>query len=122
METMYQRNKIQEESLHYETLKHTGEMPIMGVNTFLNPQPTEETEEIQLARSTDDEKYIQINDLELFHRFNQAEREPALKKLRNAVLNDENTFEALMDCTKVCSLGQVTQELYRLGGQYRRNM
>ena len=122
METMYQRNKIQEESLHYETLKHTGEMPIMGVNTFLNPQPPEETEEIQLARSTDDEKYMQINDLELFHRFHQAEREPALKKLRNAVLNDENTFEALMDCAKVCSLGQVTQELYRLGGQYRRNM
>jgi methylmalonyl-CoA mutase len=122
METMYQRNKIQEESLHYETLKHTGEMPIMGVNTFLNPQPPEETEEIQLARSTDDEKYMQINDLELFHRFHQADREPALKKLRNAVLNDENTFEALMDCAKVCSLGQVTQELYRLGGQYRRNM
>ena len=94
----------------------------MGVNTFLNPQPPEETEEIQLARSTDDEKYMQINDLELFHRFHQAEREPALKKLRDAVLNDENTFEALMDCAKVCSLGQVTHELYRLGGQYRRNM
>ena len=66
METMYQRNKIQEESLHYETLKHTGEMPIMGVNTFLNPQPPEETEEIQLARSTDDEKHMQINDCLLY--------------------------------------------------------
>ena len=97
-------------------------MRIMGLNTLLNPQPTDDTEEIQLARSTDDEKRMQINDLELFHRFHQADREPALKKLRNAVLNDENTFEALMDCAKVCSLGQVTQELYRLGGQYRRNM
>ena len=122
METMYQRNKIQEESLHYETLKHTGEMPIMGVNTFLNPHPREEIEEIQLARSTDDEKKMQISDLDLFHRYHEAEQEPALGKLREAVLKNENTFEALMDCARVCSLGQVTRELYGLGGQYRRNI
>ena len=122
METMYQRNKIQEESLYYETLKHTGELPIMGVNTFLNPNPHEAMEEIQLARSTDDEKKMQISDLDLFHRYHEAEQEPALGKLREAVLKNENTFEALMDCARVCSLGQVTRELYRLGGQYRRNM
>jgi len=122
METMYQRNKIQEESLLYETLKHSGELPLVGINTFLNPTPQAEAEEIELARSTDDEKQWQIRDLEHFQNFHAEARESALDQLREAALHNGNTFAALMECAKVCSLGQVTQELYQLGGQYRRNM
>ncbi len=122
METMYQRNKIQEESLLYETLKHSGELPLVGINTFLNPAPQTEDEEIELARSTEDEKQWQIRDLEHFQSFHAETREKALDQLRKAALHGGNTFAALMDCAKVCSLGQVTQELYQLGGQYRRNM
>jgi len=122
METMYQRNKIQEESLLYETLKHSGELPLIGINTFLNPTPQAEAEEIELARSTNDEKQWQIRDLEHFQNFHAEARESALDQLREAALHNGNTFAALMECAKVCSLGQVTQELYQLGGQYRRNM
>jgi len=122
METMYQRNKIQEESLLYETLKHSGELPLVGINTFLNPTPQAEAEEIELARSTNDEKQWQIRDLEHFQNFHAEARESALDQLREAALHNGNTFAALMECAKVCSLGQVTQELYQLGGQYRRNM
>jgi len=122
METMYQRNKIQEESLLYETLKHSGELPLVGINTFLNPTPQAEAEEIELARSTNDEKQWQIRDLEHFQNFHAEARESALDQLREAALHNGNTFAALMECAKVCSLGQVSQELYQLGGQYRRNM
>ncbi len=122
METMYQRNKIQEESMYYETLKHSGELPLIGINTFLNPNPQEEEAEIELARSTEEEKAWQIRDLEHFHQFHADSREGALQQLRDAALSGGNTFEALMECARVCSLGEVTQELYQLGGQYRRNM
>ncbi|MGA1599095.1 MAG: methylmalonyl-CoA mutase family protein [bacterium] len=122
METMYQRNKIQEESMHYEMLKHSGELPLIGINTFLNPNPQIEDDEIELARSTDEEKDWQIRDLERFQQFHAEAGEVALQQLRDAALSGGNTFEALMECARVCSLGQVTQELYQLGGQYRRNM
>ncbi len=122
METMYQRNKIQEESLHYEALKHSGELPIMGVNTFLNPQPQAECGELELARSTEEEKRMQIRDLEVFQSFHAQEADRALSKLRDVVLHHGNTFAAFLECAGVCSLGQVTTELFRLGGQYRRNM
>ena len=93
----------------------------MGVNTFLNPRPSEESEEIELARSTDEEKQMQIRNLEQFKQFHAPEREPAMEKLRDAALKGENTFDALMECARVSSLGQVSEELYHLGGQYRRN-
>ncbi|MDC0230235.1 methylmalonyl-CoA mutase family protein, partial [Deltaproteobacteria bacterium] len=122
METMYQRNKIQEESIYYETLKHTGELPIMGVNTFLNPKPDKSETEIELARSTDEEKNMQISDLERFHKFHVAERDSMMKQLSKTALNNGNIFEDLMDAVQVCSLGEITNQLYQLGGQYRRNM
>ena len=122
METMYQRNKIQEESIYYETLKHTGELPIMGVNTFLNPKPDKSETEIELARSTDEEKNMQISDLERFHEFHAAERDSMMQQLSETALNNGNIFEDLMDAVQVCSLGEITNQLYQLGGQYRRNM
>ena len=122
METMYQRNKIQEESLYYETLKHSGELPIMGVNTFLNPNPPQEDAEIELARSTEEEKAMQIRDLEQFHQFHEAEQHTMMQRLSDAALDNNNLFEVLMDAAQVCSLGQITQHLYQLGGKYRRNM
>ena len=108
--------------MYYETLKHSGELPLIGINTFLNPHPNEEEAEIELARSTEEEKAWQIRDLEHFHQFHGESREAALQQLRDAALSGGNTFEALMTCAQVCSLGEVTQELYQLGGQYRRNM
>ena len=122
METMYQRNKIQEESMYYETLKHSGELPIMGVNTFLNPDPPKDDMEIELARSTEEEKIMQISDLEKFHQFHASEQEVMMERLSEAALKNGNLFEVLMDAAQVCSLGQITQQLYQLGGQYRRNM
>ena len=98
METMYQRNKIQEESIYYETLKHTGELPIMGVNTFINPKPDKSETEIELARSTDEEKNMQISDLEKFHEFHAAERDSMMQQLSKTALNNGNIFEDLMDC------------------------
>jgi methylmalonyl-CoA mutase len=122
METMYQRNKIQEESLYYETLKHSGKLPIMGVNTFLNPNPPQDDAEIELARSTEEEKAMQIRDLEQFHQFHEAEQHDMMQRLSDAALDNNNLFEVLMDAAQVCSLGQITQHLYQLGGKYRRNM
>ncbi|MDG1860957.1 MAG: methylmalonyl-CoA mutase family protein, partial [SAR324 cluster bacterium] len=122
METMYQRNKIQEESLYYETLKHSGELPIMGVNTFLNPNPAETDTEIELARSTEEEKTMQIHDLENFHKFHSKEQDSMMERLRDAALKNGNIFEVLMESVQVCSLGQITKQLYQIGGQYRRNM
>ena len=119
---MYQRNKIQEESLYYETLKHSGELPIMGVNTFLNPNPPQEDAEIELARSTEEEKTMQIRDLKRFHQFHEAEQNVMIQRLSDAALDNSNLFEVLMDASQVCSLGQITQHLYKLGGKYRRNM
>ena len=122
METMYQRNKIQEESLYYETLKHTGDLPIMGVNTFLNPQPENSENEIELARSTDEEKDMQISDLKKFNEIHADERDTMMQRLSETALNNGNIFEDLMNAVQVCSLGDITNQLYQLGGKYRRNM
>jgi methylmalonyl-CoA mutase len=122
MENMYQRNKIQEESLYYETLKHTGEYPIIGVNTFLSSKgsPTVIPEEV--IRSTTDEKRQQIDNVEAFQQRNTAVSDQALSELKHTAVQNHNIFGALMDAAKVCSLGQLTHALYEVGGQYRRNM
>jgi len=123
METMYQRGKIQEESLYYETLKHNGELPIIGVNTFLEQHSnTDENEPIELIRSTKEEKKQQITQLELFKKLHADESEEALKRLQHVARMNQNIFEELMETVKVCSLGQITNALYEVGGQYRRNM
>ncbi len=121
METMYQRGKIQEESMYYEHLKHSGELPIVGVNTFLNPHPADPGTP-ELIRSSEAEKQQQIVNLEAFHARN-ADRAPAfLGRLKEVARANGNLFEALLDAAKVCSLGQISQALYEVGGQYRRNM
>lgn len=123
MERMYQRGKIQEESLYYESLKHSGELPIIGVNTFKSDSRTvEEEREIELIRSTEDEKLQQINTLSAFQKRNDPESEAALERLRNVARNNGNLFEELMETVKVSSLGQISHALYEVGGQYRRNM
>ena len=122
METMYQRNKIQEESLYYETLKHTGEYPIIGVNTFLSSKgsPTIIPEEV--IRSTKEEKEAQISNLNALQKFNDEMGAEMLRELQLAAINNKNIFEALIEATKYCSLGQITHALFEVGGQYRRNM
>jgi isobutyryl-CoA mutase len=123
MESMYQRGKIQEESLHYESMKHSGELPIIGVNTFLNEKiTTEEEREPELIRSTEDEKLQQINNLKNFQQRNAEETEKALSKLKQTARKNENLFEELMETVKTASLGQISRALYEVGGQYRRNM
>ncbi|WP_119154244.1 fused isobutyryl-CoA mutase/GTPase IcmF [Caldimonas tepidiphila] len=122
METGYQRGKIQEESMHYEMLKHTGEYPIIGVNTFRNPHGDPVPETIELARSTEEEKQSQLQRLEAFHARHAAEAPVQLARLQQAVIENRNVFEVLMDAVRVCSLGQITNALYQVGGQYRRNM
>jgi len=122
METGYQRGKIQEESLHYETLKHSGEHPIVGVNTYRNPSGDPVPEHIELARSTDEEKEGQLTRLAQFQARNAQAAPMALARLRQAVIDEENVFEVLMDAVRVCSLGQITNALFEVGGQYRRNM
>lgn len=122
METMYQRGKIQEESLYYENLKHNGAYPIVGVNTFLNKKGSPTLIPGEVIRATETEKQQQINNLELFKRRNIELSAEALKKLQNTAIAGKNTFEALMDVCKVCSLGEISNALYEVGGQYRRNM
>ncbi|NBW48875.1 MAG: methylmalonyl-CoA mutase [Betaproteobacteria bacterium] len=122
METGYQRGKIQDESMHYEMLKHTGELPIIGVNTFRNPHGDAVLDKLELARSTDDEKQNQLKRLADFHTLHAAESPAMLKKLQQAVIDNRNVFEVLMDAVRVCSLGQITSALFEVGGQYRRNM
>jgi methylmalonyl-CoA mutase len=122
METMYQRSKIQEESLYYETLKHSGEYPIIGVNTFLSAEGSPTVLPREVIRSHTDEKETQIRRLRELHTANEARSATALKKLQEVAMKNENTFEALMEAVKTCSLGQVTNALYEVGGQYRRNM
>jgi methylmalonyl-CoA mutase len=122
METGYQRGKIQDESMTYEMLKHTGELPIIGVNTFRNPHGDQVQDKLELARSTDEEKQSQLRRLEDFHA-RHADKAPAmLKTLQKAVIENKNVFEVLMDAVRVCSLGQITNALFEVGGQYRRNM
>jgi isobutyryl-CoA mutase len=122
METMYQRGKIQEESMHYEMLKHTGEYPIIGVNTFLNSKGSPTVIPGEVIRATEEEKQQQITTLRALHSTYSDQQIVALEKLKQASLDNKNLFNELMDCAKMCSLGQISNSLYRVGGQYRRNM
>ena len=122
METGYQRGRIQDESMHYEMLKHTGELPIIGVNTFRNPHGDAVLDKLELARSTDEEKQNQLKRLADFHALHASEAPAMLKRLQQAVIENGNVFEVLMDAVRVCSLGQITTALFEVGGQYRRNM
>jgi len=122
METMYQRNLIQEESLYYEGLKHTGEYPIIGVNTFLSKNGSPTIIPAEVIRSTTEEKEFQITSVQNFQKRNADKSEAVLKSLKSAAINNQNIFNELMEACKVCSLGQISRALYQVGGQYRRNM
>jgi methylmalonyl-CoA mutase len=122
METGYQRGKIQEESMHYEMLKHSGEYPIIGVNTFRNPHGDPVPAHIELQRSTEAEKQGQLNRLAEFQARHAGEAPALLQRMKNAVIANDNVFEVLMDAVRVCSLGQITEALFEVGGQYRRSM
>ncbi len=122
METGYQRGKIQEESMHYEHKKHDGTYPIIGVNTFLNPKNSGVATEIELARSTDDEKQSQLKRLTDFQQRNAGQSEAWIEKLKQAVIDNRNVFEVMMGAVRYCSLGQISNALYEVGGQYRRSM
>jgi methylmalonyl-CoA mutase len=122
METMYQRSKIQEESLYYETLKHTGEFPIIGVNTFLSSKGSPTVIPAEVIRATEEEKQYQIDMLHNLHQSGAEKVSEQLNSIQDAAINNQNIFEQLMDATKVCSLGQITNALFQVGGQYRRNM
>ncbi len=122
METMYQRSKIQEESLYYETLKHTGEFPIIGVNTFLSSKGSPTVIPAEVIRATEEEKQYQIEMLDNLHQSNQDKVNQQLNTIQETAINNQNIFEQLMEATKVCSLGQITSALFEVGGQYRRNM
>jgi methylmalonyl-CoA mutase len=122
METMYQRSKIQEESLYYETLKHTGEFPIIGVNTFLSSKGSPTVLPKEVIRATEEEKVYQINMLEQMHRTHGDNAREQIRKVQEAAINNRNMFEQLMEACKYASLGQITAALFEVGGQYRRNM
>jgi methylmalonyl-CoA mutase len=122
METGYQRGKIQDESMTYEMRKHTGELPIVGVNTFRNPHGEAAPEKLELARSSDAEKQSQLQRLADFHARHAHDAPAQLLRLQRAVIDNANVFEVLMDAVRVCSLGQITNALFEVGGQYRRNM
>lgn len=123
METQYQRSKIQDESLYYETQKHDGTLPIIGVNTFQNDEAAvEEFDQIPLVRATKEEKEQQIHNLQTFRAKHRQKAEKALKKLQQTALEGDNIFAELMETVKVASLGQITRALYEVGGKYRRNM
>ncbi|NLP58047.1 methylmalonyl-CoA mutase family protein [Lutibacter sp. B1] len=122
METMYQRSKIQEESLYYETLKHNGEFPIIGVNTFLSSKGSPTILPQEVIRATEEEKQYQIKVVENLNSGNSSKVEEQLKLLKHKAINNENIFEQLMEACKVCSIGQITEALFEVGGQYRRNM
>lgn len=122
METMYQRSKIQEESLYYETLKHTGEFPIIGVNTFLSSKGSPTVVPAEVIRATEEEKLFQIQTLESLHASNAQKVAEQLSLIQEAAIQNKNIFDQLMEATKFCSLGQLTSALFEVGGQYRRNM
>ena len=124
METQYQRGKIQEESMYYEMKKHSGELPIIGVNTYLNPNPPSEEElnNMELARATKEEKELQIHNLRQFQEKHKDRVDEALRRLKEVAVSGGNIFAELMETVKVASLGQITKALYEVGGQYRRNM
>ena len=122
METMYQRGKIQEESLHYEMLKHTGEYPIIGVNTFLSSKGSPTVLPKEVIRATTEEKEFQIQTVQQLQQFQGDKAHVALRNIQEAAIQNRNIFIELMEAAKVCSLGQITQALFEVGGQYRRNM
>ena len=122
METMYQRSKIQEESLYYENLKNSGKLPIMGVNTFLSSKGSPTVLPGEVIRSTEDEKQYQIGMLEQLHASCKEESEKSLRNLKQAATQNMNIFESLMEASRYCSIGQITHALFEVGGQYRRNM
>jgi len=124
MEMQYQRGKIQDESMEYEMQKHTGALPIIGVNTYINPneEGNSSVDDMQLARASKEEKNHQINQLQKFQQQHEEKREDALKRLKKAATEGENIFKELMETVKVASLGEITRALYECGGQYRRNM
>ncbi|MBD1395942.1 methylmalonyl-CoA mutase family protein [Pontibacter sp. JH31] len=122
METMYQRGKIQEESLYYETLKHTGEYPIIGVNTFLSSTGSPTVLPTEVIRATEEEKQYQISMLQGLHERNADQSQEMLKRIQQVAINNGNIFEEMMETVKFCSLGQITNALFEVGGQYRRNM
>jgi isobutyryl-CoA mutase len=122
METMYQRSKIQEESMHYEMLKHTGEYPIIGVNTFLSSKGSPTIMPLEVIRATEEEKELQIINLINFHKKNLINKNNAITELQKTAINNGNVFEQLMESVKTCSLGQITNALFEVGGKYRRSM
>ena len=122
METMYQRNKIQEESLYYENLKHSGEFPIVGVNTFLNKKGSPTIIPNEVIRAAKKEKKYQISMINELYKGNKDSSTEILKKVQITAIKNKNIFEILMEATKICSLGQITNALFEVGGQYRRNM
>jgi methylmalonyl-CoA mutase len=122
METMYQRGKIQEESLYYETLKHTGELPLIGVNTFLSSEGSPTILPAEVIRATEEEKEAQIQTLRKLHEANAEKAPEILRQLQKVAIENGNIFESLLEAVKCCSLGQITRSLYAVGGQYRRNM
>jgi len=122
MERMYQRNKIQEESMHYEMQKHTGELPLIGVNTFLSKNGSPTILPTEVIRSTKEEKEQQIANLQAFWKRNEHKNAEMLQRLKEVAVNNGNLFDELMETVKYCSLGQITNALYEVGGQYRRNM
>jgi methylmalonyl-CoA mutase len=122
METMYQRSKIQEESLYYETLKHTGEFPIIGVNTFLSSKGSPTVVPAEVIRATEEEKQFQIKTKENLNKANKTAVKTQLAIIQEAAVQNENIFDKLMEAAKVCSLGEITAALFEVGGQYRRNM
>ena len=122
METMYQRSKIQEESLYYETLKHSGDLPIIGVNTFLSSQGSPTNIPQEVIRSTQEEREYQISTIEKQQARFASEANLSLQHVQQAALENHNIFDQLMEATKYCTLGQISSALYQVGGQYRRNM
>ena len=122
MERMYQRSKIQDESMHYEMLKHNGDLPIVGVNTFLDPSGSLTVVPPEVIRATKEEKDYAVAHRKAFQERHHAAAQTVLTALKSAALRNENTFDYLMEATKVCTLGQISSALYEVGGQYRRNM
>jgi methylmalonyl-CoA mutase len=124
MESMYQRGKIQQESMKYEEQKHSGEKPVIGVNTFTRDEDAEapEDEEVDLMRSSEEEKQHQLQNLKAFQERYTDKNDAVIAELKEAAREGENTFEVLMEAVKYCSLGQITEALFEVGGEYRRNM
>ena len=122
METMYQRSRIQEESLHYEMLKHTGEYPIVGVNTFLSKEGSPTLVPGEVIRATQEEKQQQLSNLGALHAMSSDAATDALSKVQDAAVSGGNMFDVLMEACKWCSLGQLTEAMFEVGGAYRRNM